>query len=251
MTTAIIVDDEPRLAEALRDMLKAAWPELDVVALAHNGGDALAVIADHEPNIAFLDVRMPGLSGIEVARQVAGGESSPQIVFVTAFDEHAIAAFDIHAVDYLLKPVRAERLAETVARLKGAHRRPPQIDQAWVDSLRQLAGAERKYLRWLNCGQGSDIDVIATSEVLFFQSRDKYTAVITADKERYIRTPMKELLNVLDPDEFWQVHRSSVIQVAAIERVIRDDVGRMQVKMRGGSELVPVSAAFSGRFKQM
>jgi DNA-binding LytR/AlgR family response regulator len=253
VTTAIICDDEPRLAEALRAQLKVAWPELNVLALGQSGGEALSLIAEHEPDIAFLDIRMPGLSGIDVARQLVDSEAAPRIVFVTAYDQHAIEAFDARAVDYLLKPVKAERLAETITRLKASINDPalPSVDQKLVDALRQISTAERKFLRWLNCGQGSEIDVIATGEVLFFQSRDKYTAVITADKERYVRTPIRDLLNELDPDEFWQVHRSSVIRVAAIERVMRDDVGRMRVKLRGTTEIVPVSAAFTGRFRQM
>jgi DNA-binding LytR/AlgR family response regulator len=253
MTTAIICDDEPRLAQALRDLLKAAWPELNVLALGQSGGEALGLIAEHEPDIAFLDIRMPGLSGLEVARQVVSGDAAPRIVFVTAYDQHAIEAFEARALDYLLKPVKAERLAETVTRLKVSMNAgtPTTVDQKLVEALRQISTVERKFLRWLNCGQGSEIDVIATSEVLFFQSRDKYTAVITADKERYVRTPIRDLLNELDPDEFWQVHRSSVIRVAAIERVLKDDVGRMRVKLRGTNELVPVSAAFTGRFRQM
>jgi DNA-binding LytR/AlgR family response regulator len=251
--TAIICDDELRLAEALRDLLKVSWPELNVLALGHSGGEALSLIAEHEPDIAFLDIRMPGLSGLDVARQVVNSEAAPRIVFVTAYDQHAIEAFDTRAVDYLLKPVKAERLAETITRLKASINdgAPPSVDQKLVDALRQISTTERKFLRWLNCGQGSEIDVIATGEVLFFQSRDKYTAVITADKERYVRSPLRELLNELDPDEFWQVHRSSVIRVAAIERVVKDEVGKMRVKLRGTSELVTVSAAFTGRFRQM
>ncbi len=253
MTTAIIIDDEPRLAEALRDMLKASWPTLNVIALGHSGGEALGLIAEHEPDIAFLDIRMPGLTGLQVARQVAESDAAPRIVFVTAYDDHAIEAFDARAVDYILKPVKTVRLAETIARLQtqlAGNEKPP-IDTKLVEALKQITVSERKYLRWLNCGQGNEIDVIAATEVLFFQSRDKYTAVITADKERYIRTSMKDLLNELDPDEFWQVHRASVIRVAAIERVMRDEVGRMQVKLRGCNALVPVSAAFTGRFRQM
>jgi DNA-binding LytR/AlgR family response regulator len=253
MTTAIICDDEPRLAEALRTQLKVAWPELNVMALGHSGGEALSLIAEHEPDIAFLDIRMPGLSGLDVARQLVDSEAAPRIVFVTAYDQHAIEAFEARAVDYLLKPVKVERLAETITRLKASISAgaPTTVDQKLVEALRQISTVERKFLRWLNCGQGSEIDVIATGEVLFFQSRDKYTAVITADKERYVRTPIRDLLNELDPDEFWQVHRSSVIRVAAIERVIKDEVGRMRVKLRGTNELVPVSAAFAGRFRQM
>ncbi|MBL8512431.1 MAG: response regulator transcription factor [Betaproteobacteria bacterium] len=249
MTTAIVCDDEPRLAGALTDQLKALWPELNVVALGHSGGEALSLIAEHEPDFAFLDIKMPGLSGLDVARQLAGGDTAPRIVFVTAYDEHAIEAFDARAVDYLLKPVKTERLAETVARLKGAQTPPPV--EPLIEALRQLQSAERKFLRWLNCGQGNEIDVIAVSEVLLLQSRDKYTAVITRNKERYIRTPLKDLIDQLDPEEFWQVHRGSVVRAAAIERVTRDDTGRMSVRLTGHVALIPVSGSFTGRFRQM
>lgn len=252
MTTAIICDDEPRLAEALQAQLLTAWPELEVVALGHSGGDALDLIGQHSPNIAFLDIRMPGLSGIEVARHVAGGAAAPHIVFVTAHDEHAIEAFDARAVDYLLKPVKMSRLLETLTRLRPVAAAPPlQLGADVLKALAKLVPAQRKTLRWLNCGQGNDIDVIAASEVLFFRSRDKYTAVVTAEKERYIRTPLKDLMNELDPDEFWQVHRSAVIRVAAIERVARDEMGRLQLTLRGSNEKISVSAAFTGLFKQM
>lgn len=256
MPSAIICDDEPRLAEALQAQLQVAWPELQIIALGHSGGEALSLVADHAPDIAFLDIRMPGLSGLDVARQLAGSPDAPHIVFVTAYDAHAIEAFDARAVDYLLKPVKAARLQETVDRLRAvmqtrtAATAAPQFNAEMLQALQQLVPAQRKTLKWLNCGQGTDIDVIATSEVLFFQSRDKYTAVVTADKERYIRTPLKELMNELDPDEFWQVHRASVIRVAAIERVLRDEMGRMQVKMRGSPEKISVSGAFTGLFKQ-
>lgn len=257
MPSAIICDDEPRLAEALQTQLQSAWPELQIIALGHSGGEALSLVADHAPDIAFLDIRMPGLSGLDVARQLAGSPDAPHIVFVTAYDAHAIEAFDARAVDYLLKPVKAARLQETVDRLRAvmqtrtAATAAPQFNAEMLQALQQLVPAQRKTLKWLNCGQGTEIDVIATSEVLFFQSRDKYTAVVTADKERYIRTPLKDLMNELDPDEFWQVHRASVIRVAAIERVLRDEMGRMQVKMRSSPEKISVSGAFTGLFKQM
>lgn len=252
-TTAIICDDEPRLAQALQTQLKAAWPELVVVALGHSGGEAMELIALHTPDIAFLDIRMPGLSGIEVARQIAGSEAAPHIIFVTAYDAHAIEAFEARAVDYLLKPVKTARLEETVARLKALSqtRDPQPLNPQVLKALSDLVAPERKFLRWLNCGQGAEIDVIAASEVICFQSRDKYTAVITADKERYIRKPLKDLMNELDPDEFWQVHRSAVIRVSAIERVRRDEMGRLHIKLQGSAVSIGVSSAFTGRFKQM
>ncbi|MDX2219364.1 MAG: LytTR family DNA-binding domain-containing protein [Burkholderiales bacterium] len=252
---ALICDDEPRLADALRDELTALWPELQIVGLAHNGGEALAMVDELAPDILFLDIRMPGLSGLDVARQLAGSPGAPRIVFVTAYEDHAIEAFESRAVDYLLKPVRTERLRETVARLQArqpaASQDAPQVDARLIAALQQLRAPEKKHLRWLNCGLGAEIDVIATSEVLLFQSRDKYTAVITAQRERYIRMPLKDLVNELDPDEFWQVHRSAVIRASAIERVTRDESGKLLVRLAGVKETVSVSATFSGRFKQM
>lgn len=253
---ALICDDEPRLAEALRDELAALWPALQIAGLAHNGGEALAMVDELAPDILFLDIRMPGLSGLDVARQLAGSAGAPRIVFVTAFEDHAIEAFESRAVDYLLKPVRTERLRETVARLQAlspAMGKPstPAIDESLIAALQQLRAPEKKFLRWLNCGLGAEIDVIATSEVLLFQSRDKYTAVITVDRERYIRMPLKDLVNELDPDEFWQVHRGSVIRASAIERVTRDESGKLLVRLAGVKEPVNVSATFSGRFRQM
>lgn len=252
---ALICDDEPRLAEALRDELVALWPALQIVGLAHNGGEALAMVDELAPDILFLDIRMPGLSGLDVARQLAGSPGAPRIVFVTAYEDHAIEAFESRAVDYLLKPVRTERLRETVARLQALQPAASQaalpVDDRLIAALQQLRTPEKKYLRWLNCGLGAEIDVIATSEVLLFQSRDKYTAVITADRERYIRMPLKELVNELDPDEFWQVHRSSVIRASAIDRVTRDESGKLLVHLAGVKETVNVSATFSGRFRQM
>jgi DNA-binding LytR/AlgR family response regulator len=253
VVTAIVCDDEIRLARDLRDRLQALWPELSVVGVGHSGAEALALIDELQPDIAFLDIRMPGLSGLEVARQFVDVTPAPRFVFVTAYDEHAVSAFEARAVDYLLKPVKDERLAAAVARLRqssGADNTVP--DAALLEALKSLSTRpERKYLRWLNCGQGNEIDVISTSEVLFFQARDKYTAVITADKERYIRTTLRELLAELDPDEFWQVHRASVIRVSAIERVVKTDAGHMRVRLRGASEEVAVSAAFMARFRQM
>jgi DNA-binding LytR/AlgR family response regulator len=252
MTNALIAEDEPRLAEELRELLQSLWPELEIIAVAANGGDALAAIAEHEPDIAFLDIRMPGLSGLDVARHIAHDDSGTRVVFVTAYDEHAVAAFEARAVDYVLKPVKRERMVETIARLKQGAANKPAIDANLINALKQISAAEpRKYLRWLNCGQGNEIDVIAISEVLCFQARDKYTCVLTADKERYIRTPIKELLNDLDPDEFWQVHRASIVRVGAVERVLKDETGRTLVKLKLLKAAVAVSQAFAGRFRQM
>jgi DNA-binding LytR/AlgR family response regulator len=229
--TAVIAEDEKTLADELRELLASLWPELRVVGMAASGAEALAVVEEHEPDIAFLDIRMPGLSGVEVARQLLSSGASTRIVFVTAYDAHAIEAFEARAVDYILKPVRPERLAETIERLKTSHRASLNVQSPYTDShadpsllatLQQLsADVVRKPLRWINCGQGQDIDVVSVSEVLLFQSKDKYTSVLTAERERYIRIPIKDLIDQLDPEEFWQVHRSSIVRAAAVERVSR------------------------------
>ena len=260
--TAIIAEDEKALADELRELLASLWPELKIVSLAATGGEALAAIDEHEPDIAFLDIRMPGLSGVDVARQLLASEAPTRVVFVTAYDAHAIDAFDARAVDYVLKPVRPERLAETVERLKAVHARPREVvaasdaaakgDPGLMAALQQLAaGVARKHLRWINCGQGPEIDVVSVSEIVLFQSRDKYTGVQTADRERYIRVPIKDLIDQLDPDEFWQVHRSSIVRAAAVERVSRNELGRLRVKLRGHAVWVPVSQPFAWRFRQM
>lgn len=247
--SAIIAEDEVRLGDELTEMLAVLWPELKIVARAATGGEALAVIEEYAPDFAFLDIRMPGLSGLEVARQI--GEQT-RVVFVTAYDEHAVAAFDARAVDYVLKPVRQDRLADTVSRLKAALEQPPTLDigtlQVLQASLAQRGA--REYLRWINCGNAQgEIDVVAINEVLYFQSSDKYTKVMTRDRERLIRTPLKELIDQLDPDLFWQIHRSAIVQVAAIERVRRDDVGSLFVIVRDRATRLPVSRAFTHRFR--
>lgn len=259
--TAIIAEDEKTLADELRELLASLWPQLRVVGMAATGAEALAVVEEHEPDIAFLDIRMPGLSGVEVARQLLSSGASTRIVFVTAYDAHAIEAFEARAVDYVLKPVRPGRLAETIHRLKTSllplrsdtgSETIALPDPGLMATLQQLsADVARKPLRWINCGQGQDIDVVSVAEVVLFQSKDKYTSVLTTDRERYIRIPIKDLIDQLDPDEFWQVHRSSIVRAAAVERVSRDDLGRLRVKLRGHDALVPVSQPFTWRFRQM
>jgi DNA-binding LytR/AlgR family response regulator len=259
-----MAEDEATLADELRELLGTLWPELQILAVASTGGEALEALAEHQPDFAFLDIRMPGLSGVEVARQLLASGTRTRVVFVTAYDAHAIEAFEARAVDYVLKPVSSARLAETIDRLKASSAQSAEagpvpvqqptgtVDAGLMAALQQLStGVARKHLRWINCSQGSTIEVVQTSAVLLFQSRDKYTGVITADKEHYVRVPIKELIDTLDPDEFWQVHRSSIVRAAAIERFTRDDLGRMQVKLKGLSSSVPVSQPFAWRFRQM
>ncbi len=249
--TALIAEDEAPQRAALLDMLDAAWPELELVAACEDGIAALQAAAEHRPRVAFLDIRMPGVGGLDVARAVAAGGGL--VVFTTAYDEYAIRAFDAGAVDYLLKPVTEDRLRMAVARLQARLAQPPADDlQARVDELEaRLRPAGDRLIRWISAGVGDHVRMIGIDEVLFFQAQDKYVRVVTAEGEALIRTPLKELLAGLDPDVFWQVHRGTVVRVSTIARVRRDELGRSRIELRGHRETLPVSAAFVHRFRGM
>ena len=255
MTTALIADDERLMREQLAGRLAVAWPELEIVALAVNGKDAVKLADETKPQIAFLDIRMPGLSGIEVAAQL---DENIHIVFVTAYDEYAIDAFDRGAIDYLLKPVDPERLARTVARLKSAIERntaAPREGEIWATLMEKLSSAHKPpasgYLQWIQASIGERLEFIATNDVLFFQAADKYTRVVRASGEALIRKPIYELVGELDPEQFWQIHRSSLVNVKAINDVTRDIRGHLMIRLKGCDERVEVSRSYSHRFKQM
>lgn len=249
--TALIAEDEAPQRAALLAMLVNAWPGLDVVATCEDGVTALQAVAEQRPHVAFLDIRMPGVSGLDVARAViaAGG----LVVFTTAYDEYAIRAFDTGAVDYLLKPVQAERLTQAVERLRLRLQEPPSEDlQAIVDDLEaRLRPRGERAIRWISATVGESVRMIGIDEVLFFQAQDKYVRVVTGDGEAIIRTPLKDLVTGLDPDTFWQVHRGVVVRVAAIDRVRKDELGKWQLELRSRDEALPVSAAFMHRFRSM
>jgi DNA-binding LytR/AlgR family response regulator len=253
---ALIADDEPHLAHYLRDQLLALWPELQIVHLALNGVDAAARIAELEPDLAFLDIQMPGLSGLEVAQ---GIEGNTRVVFVTAFDEYALQAFEHAALDYVLKPVSTERLARTVARLRAAQPVPaqgagldPSLDPSLAHVLRQLmAPPPGPRLRYILAGQGASSRHLDVADVRFFQADDKYTVVASIHGEYLIRTSITELVSQLDPGQFWQVHRSTVINLAWLEGTRRDDASRLFLRMRGHAGELPVSRAFVHLFKAM
>lgn len=243
--SAIIAEDEPLLRDELAEMLLALWPELDLLARTGDGIATLRAIERQPPDVLFLDIQMPGLTGIEVARQVNG---RCHIVFVTAYDQHAIAAFEQGAADYVLKPASAARLATTVARLKERIGRPaPSIDGI----LRELGGAKRAYLRWINASQGATVRIITVEDVNYFEADSKYTRVVTADTESLIRKPIKELAEELDPGSFWQIHRSTIVNVNAIAGVVRDQRGHPQLRLKRRSELLAVSDAYAHLFRQM
>ena len=247
---ALIADDEPHLAEHLRARLAELWPELSVLPLAANGLEALRAIDDELPDVAFLDIRMPGLNGMEAARRA---DPRTHVVFVTAFDQYAADAFEREAVDYLLKPVADERLERCVQRLKkklAAREAPAPLEQILAQISRVLpAGRER--LRWIRALRGDVVQQIAVDDVLYFRATDKYTSVVTRAGEALIRMPLAELAGQLDAEAFWQIHRSTIVNMSAVQSARRDLGGRVFLTLRGASAEVPVSRAYAHRFKQM
>ena len=248
--TAIIADDEPRLAQHLQARLAILWPELEIVGVAGNGPEAQALIAQEAPDIAFLDIRMPALSGLEVAQR-AGRDL--RIVFVTAYNQYAVAAFERAAVDYLLKPVSDERLAETVARLRTPTPAPAADIATVLAAIERLspAGAPSRKLAWIRASRGVEVMLIDVDDVAYFQANDKYTSVFTAQGESLIRTPLKELAAELDETRFWQVHRGTIVNLRHIGSTTRDLAGRVVLRMKTRPESVQVSRAYAHLFKQM
>jgi DNA-binding LytR/AlgR family response regulator len=250
--TALIADDEEPMRALLRKRLAAVWPDLQVVAEASNGMEAVALAAQHQPDIAFLDIRMPGMGGIDAARELY---DRCHIVFVTAYDQYAVDAFEQGAMDYLLKPVAPERLATTCERLRRRVADAPQDIGAQLAQLTSaLKGGAAKpasYLRWIQAQVGGSLRMVSTREVLFFQSDEKYTRVQTATTELLIRKTLKELVDELDPDEFWRIHRSTLVRVDAIASVARDLRGRQMLKLRGYAGELEVSRNHAHLFQQM
>jgi len=251
MTTALIADDEPHLATYLQGLLAKAWPELQVLAVAKNGIEAAERIAALQPDVAFLDIKMPGLSGLDVAQ---GIEGATRVVFVTAFDEFAVAAFEQQALDYVLKPVKAERLARTVERLKAAAEAPAE-DARLATALQRLLSAPKAAatgpLRHIRASQGDLVHQIDVAEVLYFHADDKYTCVRTAAGEHLIRTTITELAALLDPARFQQIHRSTIVNLDHLAGTRRDELSRLFVRVRGRGEELPVSRAYVHLFKAM
>lgn len=258
---ALIAEDEPLLADSLKAALASAWPELDVVAIAPNGLEALRLIEAEKPDVAFLDIRMPGLTGLEVAAELADlldeGASVPKLVFVTAYDEFAVRAFELAAVDYLLKPVSAQRLAVTVERLKAAlmaSSQPGSDDLGLlVQKLQRVIGAQSpqagERLTIIRASVGNSVRMVPVEEVCYFQAADKYTSVVTREAEMLIRTPLKELLAQLEPAHFRQIHRGTIVNLAEVAAATRDESGRLSVRLKHRKESLPVSRVFAELFR--
>lgn len=246
--TALIAEDEPLMRERLRERLGEVWPELDVVAEAPDGDAALALFDVHRPQLAFLDIRMPGRSGLDVAAAI-GGEC--HIVFITAYDQHAVQAFDAGAVDYLLKPVDAERLATAVRRVREKLASQPRDLSALLAEVRATLSVVPSRLKWIKAAVGKQVKLYAVDDVVFFQADTKYTRVVLAQSEALIRTPLKDLVAELDPDRFWQIHRGTVVRLDAVAGVVREDAERQFVLLKGRPERLAVSRQFYHLFKQM
>ena len=250
--TALLADDEPHLLRALQAQLAQLWPELEVVATARNGVEAAERIAALQPDLAFLDIQMPGLTGIEVAQ---GIEGDTRVVFVTAYDEYAVQAFEQEALDYVLKPIGAERLLQTVQRLQRALASAAQAgadDARLLAALRRLAPLPAKEpLRWVRAGVGEITHQIDVASVLFFRADDKYTCVQTAQAEHLIRTPIAELAQQLDPKCFVQVHRSTLVNLGHLAGTRRDESSRLFLRVKGHAAELPVSRAYVHLFKAM
>ncbi|KGF79755.1 transcriptional regulator [Massilia sp. JS1662] len=259
MPTAIIADDERLMRDLLRTRLSQVWPDLDIIGEAKNGDEAVQLVDELKPDLTFLDIRMPGKTGMEAARDI--GDAS-QVVFVTAYDQYAVEAFERGAIDYVLKPPEPERLKITVERLKERLATPAQAATASVNvsdtvtaMLSQLAekiaAPKPKYLQWIQASIGQDLRMIPVEEILFFRSDEKYTCVQTEKFEALIRKPVRDLAEELDPSLFWQIHRATLVNVNAIEGVTRDIRGRHLVLIKGRPEKLEVSRSFLHLFKQM
>ena len=245
---AVIAEDEAVLRDELHAHVAALWPELEVCAAVSDGHAALAALEAHRPHVLFLDIEMPGLSGIEVARRASG---RCHVVFVTAHDEFAVTAFEQGAVDYVMKPFSAERLAIAILRLKDRLSSPPPNLELLLEKLALQLARPRPYLQWINASLGNELRFITVEEICYFRSDAKYTRVVTAAQESLVRKSVRELADQLDPDRFRQIHRSIIVNLAEIAGVQRDFRGRIQVRLKRRQETLPVSEPYAPIFRQM
>lgn len=252
--TAVVAEDEELFRNALLKLLSETWPDLTIAAICEDGGSALEAIEAHKPEVAFLDIRMPGLTGLDVAAAAIDASPGTQIVFVTAYDQYAIAAFDRGAIDYLQKPVAKDRLLATIERIKS--RAAQGLDPAMLDMLmRELGSRGQKEvqdpLQWVTASVGRETRLIQVEDILYCQSDTKYTAIVTPEVEALVRTPLSELMRRLDPVRFKQIHRATVVNMKAVSSVARDDSGRGTLKLKGRPETLAVSLTYMPLFKNM
>lgn len=252
----VVAEDEALLRQSLLDALEKAWPELEVIAACDDGGSALEAIALHQPDVAFLDIRMPGLSGLEVAEAMAVVSPKTQIVFVTAYNQYAIDAFEKGAVDYLLKPITNDRLLSTVKRLQERAANGQNDSAAIAALVKQLSSslpnqAKAEPLVWITASAGTETRLIMIDDIAYFQADNKYTVVMTAQGEALLRKPIRELLALLDPNIFKQIHRSTIVNLKAIASIARDETGKGIVKLKTRPETLSVSQPFMVLFRNM
>lgn len=255
MAKCVIAEDEPLLRQSLSEQLERAWPALEIVAECEDGAEALEAIAEHRPEVAFLDIRMPGLTGLEVAAGAAEASPATEVVFVTAYDQYAVDAFERGAVDYLLKPIAPERLAATVRRIQARLAGGAPSNEALAALLREfdagrLAAAPTP-LTWITASAGRETRLIMVDDVLYFRADNKYTTVMTAEGEALMRKPIRELLAELDPAVFKQIHRSTIVNLKAVASVVRDDTGKGTLRLRQRPETLLVSQPFMTLFRHM
>lgn len=243
---AIIAEDEPLLRAEIRETLRLLWPELRVCAEASDGQQAIDALQQFAPNILFLDIHMPGLNGIEVARQAS---EKAHVVFITAYDTYAVDAFADGALDYIVKPISAERMKITVERLQNRLREPPADLSGLVDMLKSAVGVESRFLKWLTVPHGAELRVLGISEIIYLRADNKYTTVNTRSSSFLLNSALKELQAKLDPSMFWQIHRGIVVNVSAIDSIYRSFRGTLELKMKDRTELLPVSASHAHLFK--
>jgi len=246
--TALIAEDEATLGDELAEALETLWPELSICGLAANGPEAVRLFEQHAPDVLFLDIEMPGMSGLEVARRAS---RRSHVVFVTAYDKYAVAAFERGAVDYVMKPIDVARLADTVARLKERlHSAPANLEDI-LKALAERVAPVREYIRWVTASQGRDLRLITTDDICYFQADNKCTLVVTASQESLIYRTIRQLAEALDPSAFWQIHRGTIINVRHIAGITRDYRGRLRVSLRQRKETLAVSAPYAHLFRQM
>ena len=247
-TRAVIVEDEAVLRTQLEELLGKVWPDLAIVASAEDGDSGLQALDEHRPDVMFLDIQMPGVSGLEVAQRASG---RCHVVFVTAYTQYAVSAFEAGAVDYVLKPFNEARLRLAVGRVKERlSSKPVQLEGLLTELAARVAQA-RPYMRWVTVAHGANVRLLTVDEIVFFQSDSRYTRAVTAEGESLIRTPLKELIDELDPAQFWQIHRSTIVNLSAIDSVARDAYGHLTVRLRKRSEHLRVSQPFAHLFRQM